>query len=350
MAPLPGDRMRGGGRVNRKQARFLIVRFPRVWLFETAAFLWVGISAAAPVAHAGLKRRVAVVDMTMMATPAGSPGSGGHAFPPPSDFAVGLTEMLTTELFKTGKFLVLERKGLAEIAMEQDLVTGRRVNPETGAKTGAIIGAQALVRCAITEYSYTQSGSSGSINLIRGLSLGGSSVKAVVGIDTRIYDATTSEVLASVVAHGTATAGGIDVSYTDANVSVGGSQFKSTPLGKASRDAIDEAVQFIVAKLGDVPWEARVIRADTVIYLNAGEESGVAVGQSFSVFRPGEDLVDPASGVNLGAPDHPIGTLKITAVKPKFSVAQLTQGETPQRNDIVRPAKSAETDAAESAR
>jgi curli biogenesis system outer membrane secretion channel CsgG len=326
--------------MNKKQSLFPIVRFPREWLAGITAFLWVGISAAAPTAHAGLKRRVAVVDMTMTATPAGAPGSGGHAFPPPSDFAVGLTEMLTTELVQTGKFLVLERKGLADIAMEQDLVTGGRVNPETGAKTGAVIGAQALVRCAITEYSYTQSGSTGSIKVIKGFSLGGNSVKAVVGIDTRIYDATTSEVLASVLAHGTASSGGMDVSYTDANVSVGGSEFKSTPLGKASREAIDQAVQFIVAKLGDVPWEARVIRADTLIYLNAGEESGVAVGQIFTVFRPGEALVDPASGVNLGAPETPIGTIKITAVKPKFSVAQLTQGETPQRDDIARAAKS----------
>ena len=230
--------------------------------------------------------------------------------------------MLTTELVKTGRFIVLERKALADILGEQDLATGGRVSPETGAKTGVVIGAQALIRCAITEYSYKQNSSSGGFKGIRGISLGGNSVKAIVGIDTRIYDSTTSEILASTLAHGTATSGGLDVKYSDSKVDVGSSSFQSTPLGKASREAIDEA---------------RVIRADgKTLYLNAGEESGLSPGQTFTVFRAGEALVDPASGIRLGSPDRAVGTVRVTAVKPKYSVAQVLSGDVPQRNDLVR--------------
>ena len=39
------------------------------------------------------------------------------AIPPPTDFAMALTEVLTTELARTGKFIVLERKSIADIVL-----------------------------------------------------------------------------------------------------------------------------------------------------------------------------------------------------------------------------------------
>jgi hypothetical protein len=97
-------------------------------------------------------------------------------------------------------------------------------------------------------------------------------------------------------------------------------------------------VQFILAKLGEFPWEARVIRADgNQIYLNAGEESGVAPGTTFGLFRPGEALIDPASGLDLGTPEERVGILRVTKVTAKYSVAELIDGQTVERNDVARP-------------
>ena len=98
-------------------------------------------------AHAGLKRRVAVMDMAVVATTLStqSPGSFSQTtsmqIPPPADFALGLTEMLTTELMRTGRFIVLERKALEDITAEQDLGAGERVNSETAVTAGGVVGA-----------------------------------------------------------------------------------------------------------------------------------------------------------------------------------------------------------------
>jgi curli biogenesis system outer membrane secretion channel CsgG len=195
-------------------------------------------SAATAGTHAGLKRRVAVMDMAMTATTLSqsSPGSLSITttiqIPPPADFALGLTEILTTELAKTGRVIVLERKALQDITAEQDLVTAGRVNLETGAKAGAIIGAQALIRCGVTEYSYTQTGTSANIKVLQGLSLGAAVVQAQVGLDCRIYDARTSEVLTSTVSRGAATAKGADVRYSNEQVEGGAAGFMTTPLGR----------------------------------------------------------------------------------------------------------------------
>jgi curli biogenesis system outer membrane secretion channel CsgG len=305
------------------------------------------LPASGLAARAGLKKRVAVMDMTMTNTAMAAPTSGGGTaysttitIPPPTDFAMALTEVLTSELTKTGKFIVLERKALADINAEQELGASGKVNVETASKAGSIIGAQILVRCAISEYAYTQTGTSGSIKIIKGLSLGATVLRAQVGIDTRVYDAKTSEVLASTVSRGTATAKGADIKFTDTKMDAGAGGFMTTPLGQASREALAGAVQFIVAKVADAAWEARVIRAEGKdIYLNAGEESGVSVGEKFGIFRGGEALIDPSTGTDLGTPDRQVGVVLVKVVRPKYAVAELVSGEAPQRNDIARPEK-----------
>ena len=309
-----------------------------------AGMLVVALSSFAATPHAGLKKRIAVMDMSMATSMMSSPTpSGGGTLttsiqiPPPADFAMALTEILTTQLAKSGRFIVLERKAMGDIAAEHDLTASGKVNAETGAKTGSIIGAQYLVRCAISEYSYSQTGTNSSLKVIRGLNLGASMLRAQVGIDTRVYDSLTSEVVASTTSRGTASSHSADVKYSDSKMDANAAGFVSTPLGAASRDALDAAVKFIVDKLAAAPWEARVIRADGgQIYLNAGEEAGVENGQTFNLFRGSEALIDPASGINLGTPDKQIGIVRVKKVAPKYAVAELVSGEAAKRNDIVR--------------
>src|SRR5207237_8724254 len=106
----------------------------------------------------------------------------------------------------------------------------------------------------------------------------------------------------------------------------------------ASGQARAGAVKFIAAKVGDAAFEARVIRAEgKQIYLNAGEESGISVGDRFGVFRSGEALIDPSTGTDLGTPDRMVGVVLVKIVRPKYAVAELVSGELPQRNDIARP-------------
>jgi curli biogenesis system outer membrane secretion channel CsgG len=294
--------------------------------------------------HAGLKKRVAVMDMSMTATTMSQPGAMGGGtmtttiqIPPPSDFAMALTEILTTQLVQTNRFIVLERKAMSDIAAEHDLTASGKANPETGAKTGSIIGAQYLIRCGISEYSYSQTGTSGSLKILPGIKLGGSVLRAKVGIDTRVYDSLTSEVIASYTSYGSATSSGADVGLSNAKVDASAAGFVATPLGKASREALDDAVKFIVQKVAEAPWEARVIRADGgQIYLNAGEEAGVSDGQTFGLYRASDALIDPASGVNLGTPDKQIGIVRVKKVAAKYAIAELVSGESPKRNDIVR--------------
>lgn len=63
-----------------------------------------------------------------------------------------LTNMLTSELAARGAFAVIERQKLRAVMEEQTLGVSGRINPETSAAIGKLIGAQYLVTGTVTAY------------------------------------------------------------------------------------------------------------------------------------------------------------------------------------------------------
>ena len=73
----------------------------------------------------------------------------------------GASDILTTELIKTGKFTVMERGRLASIIKEQDMGASGRFDPSTVARLGKIIGVEYIITGAVTEYGQSASGGGG---------------------------------------------------------------------------------------------------------------------------------------------------------------------------------------------
>ena len=260
------------------------------------------------------------------------------AIPPPQEFARGLTEMLTTVLVNTNRFVVLERAQLQAIQQEQDLGASGRVNKETAAAQGSLMGAQAMITGDISGFSYSAEALGGNIlNIIRGLNAGSTRVKAQVNIDLRLVDAATGEVLAAAKGKGTATQTGVftDLVRDEKKVSVNASF--ATPLGQASRGALQSAVADLLLLLPKVAWARRVIDVrDGQVFINAGKADGIQVGDVFDVFQPGAALIDPESGRNLGAPERLVGQIEVETVEERYAIAKVKSGEGFQRNYVIR--------------
>jgi curli biogenesis system outer membrane secretion channel CsgG len=258
--------------------------------------------------------------------------------PPPPEFARTLTEMLTTTLTATGRFVVLERQQMQAITAEQDLNAAGRVNKETGAAQGHIIGAQAMITGDITGYSYTQqSVGASALNVIKGLKVGASRVSAAVIVDLRMVDAATGEVLASATGNGNASATGVAADLTKDDQQISSSGAWSTPLGQASRAAITRVVEQLVAGLPEPRWSAKIVDVrGAVVYLNAGVDGGVSPGLVLEVYEAQPALIDPDTGKNLGAPDKLLGEIEVDSVKTGFSTARILSGGGFARNNVVR--------------
>ncbi len=255
----------------------------------------------------------------------------------------GMAEMLTTELFKSGQFVVLERTAMDDILREQELGQSGLVRSETAAQTGQMLGAQVIVRGAVTEFSDAASGYGGDFKYDH-LGLGGKVKKAHVGIDLRLIDASTGQVIASHhIAREAQSAGG-KINYNNRDLQIGAAGFSKTPLGKATRAAIADAVAFVSRTVRTGSSSAtsagalKIIKFDgRKIYINGGLNRGIAVGDRYTVYSEGEALIDPDTGIQLGSTDEMIGAIEIAEVKEKFSIAYPVSGSGFKRGDNLSP-------------
>lgn len=296
------------------------------------------------------KLRVAVMDLSGSALKMqqATSGLGGGvpgvqttttiALPAPAEFARGLTEMLGTVLVKTGRFVVLERAAMQQIDQEQALAAAGKTTKETGAQSGAILGAQVMITGDITGFSYAKSSIGGKMaNVLKGVTISSERVTAEVIIDLRLVDPTTSELIYSAKGEGKASQTGLatDLTREDKTWSAGGSM--STPLGQASRDALAGAVKALMVGMPKIAWTGRVVDVrDGVVYVNATAADGMKPGLELLVFERQPALVDPETGKSLGAPERQVGTVVIDDVLEKFSTAKITKGDGVARGHVLR--------------
>lgn len=164
-------------------------------------------------------------------------------FPHGLQLTNGMLDMLMTALVDTGHFRVVEREGLDEIMTEKDL---QRAGEATGgAGSTKMHGADLIFKGAVTELDQT---GGGDFRLHHGdVGVGLETWTANVGLDIRVIDAATSEVMGSVDVRKTTRRTGISGSH---RWGVSGGVEISNALDLAIRETIDEAVYQLVTRYG----------------------------------------------------------------------------------------------------
>lgn len=262
------------------------------------------------------------------------------SYDPSWNIGEGLAEMLMTELVKVDRFIVLERGAISDVVVEQELGSGGLVRKETAAQTGQLIGAQVIVRGAVTEFSPQVRGAKGGISTpeFKG---GVATESAYVALDIRLIDVNSGQVIASSSATGTAPSTGVSGSLQGpygSGVALGGEVFFNTPIGRATREAISKAVNFILQKTPAQDPSRVVVKVEgDRVFINAGVNENIRLGDVFTVYSPSEDLIDPSTGLNLGRSQSRMGTIEVIDVQEKFSIATIKSGGGMKRGDLVKP-------------
>jgi len=192
----------------------------------------------------------------------GLPGTHGITITREQEaYMSGLQDMLTTALFQSKRYRVVERQELGAVMQEQKLGQAGVISKETAAKAGAVKGADILVVAAVTGWEPGTSGASagggggaieGKLGKIFAIGAGivGAMKKSSMAMDIRLIDSSTSEILAATNVEGVAK----DINF---GVLIGGfmraagmggglSGFAKTPMEKAIRKCIYESVKFLV--------------------------------------------------------------------------------------------------------
>ena len=239
----------------------------------------------------------------------------------------GMADMLADALIQSGKFVVLERQTLSDVIGEQNLAAGSRAAVSKTAQTGKIIPAQILIKGTVTEFQENTGGGGTGIGFM-GFNIQSDSSSAHVAVIIRLVDATSGTIIASKRAEGKAEGGGMRLGVAVGGVSFGGGGFEKTAVGKATQMVIDKAIVEIANSLKNVPIRGKVIKASgSKVYINLGGRNGVSSSTQFDVYEPGEELIDPDTGENLGSESTKRGAIKVSAVKEKFSIAEIISGQ-----------------------
>lgn len=313
---------------------------PLGWMLALCLTLTTGLIHGAdqpkpPVPFDGLKKTVAVDRFQV------NEGLGGGVT------ADGMTAMLSAALAKDGRFVVVERQGLASIMAEQMLAQGQATTPETAAKSGQLIGASILVRSALTKFEPAAGGSGLSLGALPiGTLLSAFASRATIGtksavleITLTLVDTTTGQVISTSAAQGTASSNSVDLSLVNSNSGASAEigTFKTTPIGQAGEQAIIKAVEQIAIGMKGVPWSALVVDANEgTVYVNAGTDRNVRSGLHLNAYRKGKVFTDPSTGMILDIAMEKIGVIQINGVREKMSTAAVVSGQIPIRGDFLK--------------
>lgn len=289
-------------------------------------------SVAVPPSHTDhgkkLKMRIAVAPLDW------GDKDNFNAQPIPASIRNAIDEKLVKKLTDTGDFVVLERGALQSIEGEKTI----KAESSGQSQTGKITPAQAMIKAKVTDFQFTNSGTGATVTL-GNVSLGGSFSKAVVGVNVRIFDVDSTEMIADETSSKSVTSSSMQVSASINSVFSAVQNFDNSPIGEATTKALDDATNKIVKALEKQPWTTKVVDWDAQakeVTLGAGEENGVVVGDEFEVSRITKIVKDPDTGEVLGKKVAYKGRVRVTSVDKRFSTAVPVDGADFAPSDLVR--------------
>ncbi len=279
--------------------------------------------AIAP-AVASSKMRVAIVDFQNNA-------SG----PTPVTDAVrrAITDMFTTELYKTHMYSIVERSRIQAIAREHRLAASGLVDSATAVRLGKLLGVQAIITGSITQFTFKQSGGVLPIPGIGGIAIG--EKKAYVTLDVRMINVETGEIM--LVARETG-----EASHTIGGVAFRGAVYAQGQvqgiLAAATYKCIKKIVRKFYMENAEATGGIHVVRGGmNTVYIDVGSATGeVEKGDYFAAYVEGA----PIKGVNgeiLGVEKLYLGVIKIVETHARYSIGKVIKGGPLKRGDKVVP-------------
>jgi curli biogenesis system outer membrane secretion channel CsgG len=155
-----------------------------------------GLASAQSAAPApSRKKRIAVMDFDYATVQT----NAASIFGTNVDVGKGIADLLVDDLVRNGTYSVIERQQMSKILGEQNFENSGRVNPATAAKVGRLLGVDAIIIGAVTEFGRetknTGIGAVGSTFHHFGFGgFGQKKTRAIVGLSARIVNVETGEI------------------------------------------------------------------------------------------------------------------------------------------------------------
>ena len=225
-----------------------------------------------------------------------------------SHLRFSMSDMLVTDLVQAGRFVVVERDRLDAVLQEQELQEGGFIDPSTAVEVGKILGAQLVVHGLVTKAA-EQKIDKFAYDLVR----------VEVGVDIRAVETGTGRVVISQSAEGAAEAKVITTA--DGTIVSGPADYDPLYLDAtvAALDSVSRLVSTAVPLIGFV-----IAVNGPDIMIDVGEGQGVKAGDTFIVFRKGDELKHPVTGNRIGWQKTVLAAIETVSTEQALATGRVT--------------------------
>lgn len=196
-------------------------------------------------------------------------------------------DILSSKLASSGKFILLERDDLDVLMAE----AGADMNK---------IGADYIILGSITEFGRKAEGEQKVFSSTK-------TQTVEVGVSIRLVEAATGLIIYSDEAKGFAE------TTTKQTMGLGGTAgYDATLSDKAISAALGQLVENIINKCMDMPWKSYILAVEDGVYIiSGGASQGLAVGDSFTVYKKGKTVTNPQTGLKIELPGTKVGVVTV---------------------------------------
>jgi curli biogenesis system outer membrane secretion channel CsgG len=202
-------------------------------------------------------------------------------------------DILSAKLSATGKFIMLERSDLAQLSQEKQLSDLKSLN----------IPADYLIVGSVSEFGRKATSDVGVFSRTK-------KQTAYAKVNIRLVDVRTSQIIYSEEGAGEAT------TETETVLGAGSTaDYDATLNDKVISAAIGKLVSNITENLLDRPWRSYILSMEGENYFIAGgEQQGIKEGAEFVVYKRGQTVNNPQTGIPIELPGKKVGTIKVVSV------------------------------------
>jgi len=234
-----------------------------------------------------IKRKVAIGRFT------NETNYGKGFFDKSSEHGIGRQAMdiLSARLAASEKFIMLEREDMDLINSELEMNNLGNLN----------IAADYLILGSISEFGRNTTGEVGVFSRSK-------KQTAFAKVNIRLVDVSTGQVIYSEEGSGEA--------FSEVGTVLGaGSRagYDSSLNDKVISAAISKLVNNIIENLTEKPWRSYILNIQNEnIVIAGGKTQGINIGDTFNIFKKGDIVTNPQTGMKIELPGELIGKVKIT--------------------------------------
>jgi len=201
-------------------------------------------------------------------------------------------DILSSKLFQSGRFIMLERADLSKI--EDELKMGNHTKLDNSADY--------LILGSITEFGRKENSDVGFFSRVK-------KQEAFAKVHIRIVDVSTGLIIYSEEGKGTA--------FSEAGTVMGVGN-KAGYNGQLNDKAIDAAISDltsnIIENMLDKPWKGYILGYEDGNFITSGGKSqNIKIGDKFNVFKQGKQVKNPQTNMLITLPGKKIATIEIVA-------------------------------------